>query len=234
MDNRLAILHRSRLFRQCLRPVLEGAGHALVDLDDPATFDLATFLSDETVRPGILVLDLSLPENLAFDVMRAIRGEEARRGDGSRIRIIAIVSALNQEKVVECLTAGANAWIHEESPLDDLKAAIEDVISGRQFCSGRLATEMLAQFTEIARDMQWRSRADTTGALTLREREILGLMSQHLSNKQIAKRLGVSLYTVKNHVHHILEKLNAETRHAAVDFARQQQMLPALSARSKS
>jgi len=61
--------------------------------------------------------------------------------------------------------------------------------------------------------------------LTPRELEILNLISDHLGNKQIANRLSVSTYTVKNHVHHILEKLQVHSRAEAVDYARQRQWL---------
>jgi DNA-binding NarL/FixJ family response regulator len=83
---------------------------------------------------------------------------------------------------------------------------------------------LYVRFGKLASESSWRKDMTATD-LTAREIEILNLISSHLANKQIAKRLRVSTYTVKNHVHNILEKLRVHSRAEAVDYARQRQWL---------
>jgi DNA-binding CsgD family transcriptional regulator len=88
---------------------------------------------------------------------------------------------------------------------------------------------MFATFGELAKQNRWLQHFRATG-LTLRELEILRLIADNrLSNKQIARQLSISMYTVKNHVHNILEKLDAQDRHDAVEIARQRHLLKVVS-----
>ena len=79
---------------------------------------------------------------------------------------------------------------------------------------------------QAARENYLRIR-NGAATLTPRELEIVRLISEHLSNKQIARRLSVSLYTIKNHVHNIVDKLQVTGRYEAVDHARKQHLLGA-------
>ena len=84
---------------------------------------------------------------------------------------------------------------------------------------------MFQQLAELSRDSVTSQRADEVG-LTPRERQVLGLMADRLTNQEIADELSLSLYTVKNHVHNILEKLQVDDRFDAIEHARKRKLLP--------
>jgi DNA-binding NarL/FixJ family response regulator len=99
--------------------------------------------------------------------------------------------------------------------------ALACVLAGQFVSPPRLVQSMFARLAgeSVAPTSTWRTRAESAD-LTEREFEIVNLIADGLSNKQIARRLSVSLYTVKNHVHNLLQKLQASDRMAAVSHLR--------------
>ena len=120
--------------------------------------------------------------------------------------------------VLECVEAGAHGFVLEESSLEDLRNAIDLVVAGQRFYSQSIVESMFDQLALFSRESRWRSRLKNV-ALTQRELEVLRWIAEGLSNKQVARKLSVSLYTVKNHVHNILEKLQVSDRFEAVEQA---------------
>ncbi len=91
----------------------------------------------------------------------------------------------------------------------------------------QVANALFSQLGQSNVDQKWSQHIDNV-RLTAREREILELIAwEKLGNKQIARRLSISLYTVKNHIHNIIEKLGVDDRHAAADMATRRMMLSA-------
>jgi DNA-binding NarL/FixJ family response regulator len=132
-----------------------------------------------------------------------------------------LISGGAPDLIESCLKAGADGCVLDDDTLSDLCLAIETVRSGRSFCSPQLAHrlfkrgESLSAAAGVPRDCREQR-------LTRREVEILRLIARRdLSNKQIARELRLSIYTVKNHVHSIIEKLSVENRQTAVRHAMQ-------------
>jgi DNA-binding NarL/FixJ family response regulator len=130
-----------------------------------------------------------------------------------------LTPANTHDDLVDCFLKGVQGCVLEESSLQELREAIEKVAAGETYCSHGLVHAVFHRMNQAAKESYRRGR-DEAPSLTPREREIVRLISEHLSNKQIAKRLSVSLYTVKNHVHNLVEKLKVAGRYEAVDFAR--------------
>ena len=100
-----------------------------------------------------------------------------------------------------------------DASLEDLTVAVESAARGELFCSPRVAFTLLRRVGAMA--IQIKSAEGEAGPLselTLREQEILQLVDRGMSNKEIARHLGIGLATAKNHVHHILEKLHVHRR----------------------
>lgn len=206
----IAVLHRSALFREVVSLAL-GRDPRFRCLDanhlGPRWLE-----SLDCERPDVIFLDLELPEGTAVELIRHVHLHEWHA------KVIIFVSSLNNPWVVDCNAAGVHGWIHRSSSLEDLLTAIGEVIENRTFCSPQLIQSMFTHFAHVARG----ARAPHTTAakgLTQRETEVLALLSAELSNREIAKRLNVSLFTVKNHVHNILEKLAVDSRQRAVSQA---------------
>ena len=123
--------------------------------------------------------------------------------------IIALAVPENESNVIACAEAGIVAYVAREATLPDLVGAIEGAARGEAQCSPRVAGGLLRRIGALSRE---RAADEACARLTARELEIVSLIDRGLSNKQIASALFIELPTVKNHVHHILEKLGVERR----------------------
>jgi DNA-binding NarL/FixJ family response regulator len=210
------IVHQNRVFRECLAAVLSENDSVVLGQIDCADPDIVASVSSE--HPQVVLIDRNLPDQFALELTRQIH--DLPSGPG----VILLTHASTHEDLVECFTAGAHGCVEEDASLQDLRDAIEKVAAGGIYCSHGLVHTMFHRATQQARQV---SRRPDHGdaSLTPRELEIVRLIGDHLSNKQIAKRLSVSLYTVKNHVHNVVEKLRVSGRYEAVDYARKHRLL---------
>ena len=216
---RFLVLHRNQLFRDCLRTFLVNeCGHEVMSLDHTSVDPSEQLLVSP---PDVVLVDLNLPEGLSVEISRAaIRGQ-------SETKVIILVPD-EHTLLVECIAAGAHGFILERSSLDDLNFAVQRVLQGEAFCSPDIVATMFSEITRLSNSNGSPASVEPIGRrLTNREQQVLELLNQRKSNKEIASELFVSLFTVKNHVRSILDKLNAENRMEAVDVAREQQRLSA-------
>ena len=150
-------------------------------------------------KPDVVVMDVAMPH---------LNGVEAARQILSRNPDIAIVMLSmhsDESYVLRSLKAGARAYLLKDSAEADLIAAIQAIIEGRSFFSpgvrALLKEDYIYRLQKFGAD-------DTYELLTAREREVLQLVAEGRSNKEVASLLGLSLYTVETHRTHILQKLN--------------------------
>lgn len=210
---RLALLHRSLLFRQCLKTVFEKQfSFDTVEVD--ATAEHLIRALSKCGDCCVVLVDISLPDGQSKQHIQAIR--EA----SDRAKVIALVPLSARDRVLESIAAGAHGCVLEEASLDELIEAIRAVSRGDTYCSNQIVGSLFRQVGKLAKFGTPQEALDAT-RLTPRELEILEFLSKRLSNKEIARKLSVSVFTVKNHVHNILEKLEVETRLEAVEQARQ-------------
>jgi DNA-binding NarL/FixJ family response regulator len=122
------------------------------------------------------------------------------------------------DAVVRCIEAGANGYVDGAASFESLVAAARAVVRGRASCTPAVASRVLERIVALSGD---RRSPPPASAPTEREREVLELVADGLANKEIAARLGISLSTVKNHVHSLLDKLGVGRRRDAVRVAYQ-------------
>src|SRR5436305_8977574 len=139
--------------------------------------------------------------------------------------MLVLGSAEAGDEILTCLEAGARGYVLRDQTLDELKAAIERVARGETVVTPEAAHRLFRRLGELGRESR-RHRQLEFLDLTARELEILGLIAQGLSNQAIADRLYLSVHTVKNHVHNMLERLGLTTRGEAVEYARTRGWLP--------
>ncbi len=217
--SRVFLCHRNRLLSECLASALERLGHFDCFVIDPeiAVVSLAELATG--ARADLLLLDPTLGSGQAESIAQHFR---ALFPDS---RLLVLVSAAAVDRVVEFAQMQSHGWILEDVSFSDVCSAIETVLAGRSFCSPELANALLAQLGRRDSRHNWLEHLDDI-QLTSREREVLQLIAwERLSNKQIARRLHVSMFTVKNHVHNIIEKLGVEDRHQAVAYANRRRLL---------
>lgn len=128
------------------------------------------------------------------------------------VPVIAFGAAFASVDIMAWAEAGAAGYAPAESSIDDLVSAIFAAVSGELVCSPKVAYDLFRLIGSARTSNQVSARAE----FTPREHQILLLLNDGLSNKEIARSLGIAVSTVKNHVHHILEKCEASSRkHAA-------------------
>ena len=152
----------------------------------------------ERRAPDMVLLDAGLPDGVA--VTRAIRS----RAPDVRVIVISVPDG----DVLAFAEAGIAGFVTREASTAELLAAIASVERGEALCSPRAAAALLDRVATLAAAEPVAAREP----LTAREKEILGLITAGLSNKEIATRLVIGVPTVKTHVHNILRKLGASRR----------------------
>jgi DNA-binding NarL/FixJ family response regulator len=123
--------------------------------------------------------------------------------------------------VLEWAEVGASGYVPRDASLTDLVAAIERTARGELQCSAQVAAGMIRRVWALAKVAGDREVPAGSTPLTPREREIMRLIDQGMSNKDIARHLGIGVATAKSHVHHILEKLHVRGRSQAAARMRQ-------------
>jgi two-component system, NarL family, nitrate/nitrite response regulator NarL len=148
-----------------------------------------------------------------------IRTVEALSAADASAKVVALGGADDGWGVLACAEAGVSGYVTSDGTIDDIAAAATAVARGESTSSPTVATTLLRRVHKAAH------RRGEPSRLTPREREILTLIDNGLSNKEIAADLSIEVSTVKNHVHNILEKLGARRRSEAVARARNRSAL---------
>jgi DNA-binding NarL/FixJ family response regulator len=165
----------------------------------------------DRLRPDLVLLDLILPSGNGFEVIREVRSRN------SRIRLLVLSNRDDGEAVFESMRLGANGYLEKTTSLDSLLDAMEAVGRGEELFSG--AHEQLAH--SHLSDLAGRARAGAAaaGMLTPRELDVVQLVAEGLTARQIASRLKVSPRTVETHIAKLYVKFGVRSRIQAIQRA---------------
>jgi two-component system, NarL family, nitrate/nitrite response regulator NarL len=156
------------------------------------------------LRPDVILLDSDLCDS---DFVSRLRD---RFPDACSV---AVVLEEGDARIFGCAQAGVHGFVSYDATVDELAATLEHVFRGELPCSPRLTSLLFRHVGGLANFEPTRNAR--SALLTNREAETVSLIGEGLSNKQIARRLAIRVSTVKNHVHHILQKLGVPKRSAA-------------------
>lgn len=157
-----------------------------------------------TTVPDLVLIDVTQGADVV-DV-RAIAVE------WPELPLVALGLVEQRQQVIRCGRAGFLGYISRDTGTDSLCSALDDVMAGRQKCSAEISSGLLRALFHGEKP----APSGDEDALTRREREVLGLVGQGLSNKEIARELDLSVATVKHHVHNLLDKMKLQRRAQAM------------------
>lgn len=169
---------------------------------DPSLQTLATF--------DAVLFELDGSMNQALELTGAITTAQPE------VKVVLVGIVESSANVLKLAEVGAAGYVPSTVGLEELCAAVESILKGEFACPPHITYALFSHVAQLARNSS--SNPIDTIVLTARERQIVDLLSQHLSNKEIAERLCLSGHTVKNHVHRIFRKLGIRNRRSAAQL----------------
>jgi DNA-binding NarL/FixJ family response regulator len=198
------------LFRDGLKALIERKpGFVVVGEAGTAREGLELALE---FKPELAVVDISLPDQSGIELTRSIRGKLPQ----TRVLIVSMHSKI--QYITEALQAGANGYVVKESAADRLIQGLEAVSRGEYFLDSSLSHSVVKRLVELP-GQEVRISDKSYGTLTAREQQVLRMVAEGRSTKDIAAELFISPKTVDNHRANIMEKLNLHNTIELVRYA---------------
>lgn len=197
---RVIIADDHAVVRQGIRGVLEEVDGLSV-VAEAADGEEALALTREH-EPDVVVLDVTMPGKTGLEVARELRDS------GSEARVLVLSMHDDPAYVLEAVRSGADGYVLKDVAPSELRAAVTAVHEGREYFSARVTHQLSLGLRKEIEQEQRRSRLDS---LTAREVEVLRLVAQGMTNREIAEALGISPRTVETHRERVMAKLRIRT-----------------------
>ncbi len=212
---RVLLVDDQQLFRKGLRALLEE--EADIEVVGEASDGRAGYEAAVQLHPDLVLMDLNMPVCNGVEATRLIKQEFPET------RVVILTVSDEDDELFAAITAGAGGYLLKDLKPEELFELIRGVMRGETPISAAVAGKLLREFRSRPRR---ETSPDGTQALTQREIEVLQLVTEGLSNGEIAARLYIVEGTVKNHLHNILEKLHLKTRLQAATYAMNEGLIP--------
>ena len=195
------------IVRRGLRSLLEEAGHTVVA---EAADGIEAARMCEEHQPELLILDIGMPKSSGIEV--AARAQKLERPPA----VIILSMHADESYIIRALTAGARAYLLKDATDEDLLPAVRAVAAGKPFFSPAVAAVLVEDYM---RNLQKRGLEDSYHLLTDREKEVLYLLAEGRSNKEVASLLDLGVSTVETHRGNLMQKLNLHNTAEIVLYA---------------
>lgn len=195
METRILLADDHKMMREGLKALLDAEPHIQVigeAENGNSVIEMANKLS-----PHVIVMDVAMPDLNGIEATRQITKENPHT------RIVGLSAHADEHFVTEMLKAGASAYLLKHTAYEELVQAVNAVMKGKTYLSpdiARTVVDTRVHSTDAANS--------AFAVLTDREREVLQLLSEGLTTKEMASKLGVSVKTIETHRRNIMEKLN--------------------------
>lgn len=199
---RILLADDHTMFAQGLRSLLEDEFELVGTVADGQTLIEAA----HRLNPDVIVIDISMPGMNGFDAARQLKKEELPA------RIIFLTMHADDSFVAEAFRCGGSGYVLKQSAGEELITAIGLVLAGQEYVTPLLATES-------ARGQSKGSDQTQTLRLTPRQREVLQLIIEGCTMKEIASRLGISTRTAESHKYEMMESLGVESTAELIQYA---------------
>jgi DNA-binding NarL/FixJ family response regulator len=213
---RVLVVDDQALFRRGLVVVLSASSDVEV-VGEAADGEEAVALAQE-LKPDVVTMDVRMPRLSGVEATRHIR----RVLPGTEVLVLTVSD--DEDDLYEAVKAGANGYLLKEIAVEEIAETVRAIVQHQAPVSPSMTSKLLTEFRSLARRASEREEL-LPPELTDREMQVLRLIAQSRSNKEIAAALFISENTVKNHVRNILEKLHLHSRMEAVTYAWRKRLL---------
>lgn len=205
---RILLADDHTLFRQGIRTLIS----AEQDMEVVAEAANGTEAVEKTAEygPDVVLLDIGMPGLSSFEATRQIRKSRAET------KVLFLTMYDDEDYLVEGMEVGACGYVLKDSPSQQLVAAIRDISRGGSYLSPRMLSQLVDDFRTRVKS---RDRMPRYATLTTREREVLKLLAEGNSVKEIASELGVSVKTIEAHKFNLMRKLDIHNKAQLVQYA---------------
>jgi DNA-binding NarL/FixJ family response regulator len=207
---RLLLIEDNRLLRDGIASMLKE--HRDIRVIAASSNGDSNILRIHKVKPNIILLDLGLRSQNSLRVVELVKAEFPLA------KVIVMDLAPAQGDVLQFVKAGASGFILKDATLEDFLATIRSVAGGGKVLPPTLNGSLFSQIIEHAVSTG-KINVNKAIRMTKREQEVIALISDGLSNKEIGHRLHIATYTIKSHIHNIMEKLALHTRLEVANYA---------------
>ncbi len=218
---RLLLIEDNRLLRDGIMSILKP--HKDIIVLAASGDGVNTLLKIQQLKPNVVLLDLGLRSQNSLHVVEIVKK------DFPKAKIIVMDLAPVQSDVLQYVKAGANGFILKDASLNDFLVTIRAVAEGSTVLPPLLVNSLFSQIVEHAikeGDITLKEAVQ----MTKREREVISLLSEGMSNREIGQNIKISTYTVKSHIHNIMEKLALHTRLELANYSFNVDSLNSISA----
>jgi two-component system, NarL family, response regulator NreC len=214
MAVRCVVVDDHTLFREGLRRVLESEP----DLKVVGEASNATEAVDKVreLSPNVVLMDIGMTGMSSFEAARII----SRDFPGTRLMFLTMYE--DEEYLLQCLEVGASGYILKDAPAPKLISALRDVAQGKKYLSPQVLGKLVDDLRSRSQGPQIVARSST---LTPREREVVKLIAEGNSVKEIAALLGLSVKTIEAHKFNLMRKLNIHNKAQLVTYAIQRKIV---------
>jgi DNA-binding NarL/FixJ family response regulator len=205
---RILLVDDHRFFRDGVRALLESVPEFTV-VGEASNGEEAITLTAQ-YKPDIILMDLQMPGLNGVEATRRLLHAHPQTG------VLMVTMFDDTDSVVAAMRAGARGYILKDADEDDLIRSIHAVAKGEALFGPAVAKRLLSYISDVSPS----AHPSAFPELTAREREVLALLAQGMSNQEVAERMGLSLKTARNHVSNVLSKLQVADRQEAIARAR--------------
>lgn len=208
---RILLIEDNRMLREGITAMINGQGDATVAAVSNGRDN--TLTKTREVKPHVVLMDLGLDSRNSLDVVRSVKKEFP----GVKIIGMGLVPA--QADIMEFVQAGAEGFILKSATVEEVIRTIREVAGGATVLPPTMTGSLFSQVAEHALSKGKRNLKNAV-RMTTREKEVIALIVDGMSNKDIAESLNIAVFTVKSHVHNIMEKLALHSRLQIANHAR--------------
>jgi len=200
---RLLLIEENRLLREGILGILKPFKEFIIISEQGD--GKSAFLNIQKLKPNIVLLDLGMRSQNSLHTVELVKKEFPRS------KIVVMDLAPVQADILQYVKAGANGFILKDASLNDFLVTLRSVADGMNVLPPLKVDSLFTQIVDRA-VREGKPKLKEVVRMTKREREIIELLCEGMSNKEIGKKIHISAFTVKSHVHNIMEKLALHTR----------------------